>query len=98
MKKTIRIVIVVLLIIFGLFKFTEWYLEWRFEKLINKNPDRAYNITYNNFDLHTFFKGITLDKVEISPLNKTKGTLINGKVDYAELNGFVWTKFLLLIV
>ena len=94
MKKTLKIGLIVLILLFGISKFLEWILESRFENLINAEPDRSYNITYEDFNLNTFFNGITLDKVNITPLNKTKGTIINGTVDYAELTGFEWTKYL----
>jgi hypothetical protein len=95
MKKNLKISLIVLAILFGLVKLTEWYLEQKFDSLINSNPTRAYDITYDSFDLHTFFDGITLDKVKITPINVKKGTVLNGTVDFAKLNGFVLYKFLL---
>jgi hypothetical protein len=94
LRKLIKIVIIVAFIIIGVFKLTEWYLESEFETILNNNPDRNYNISYKQFDLHTFFTGITLKEVNITPVNKTSGTVINGTVDFAELNGFEWLKFL----
>ncbi len=95
MKKSLKISLIVLAILFGLSKLGVWYLEQQFDSLINSNPTRAYDITYESFDLHSFFKGITLDKVKITPINNKKGTIVNGTVDYAKLNGFLWRKFLL---
>lgn len=94
MKKTIKIGIIAIVIVFGTFKILEWVLESKFERLINSKPDRDYNITYEDFALSTFFSGITLNNVSITPFNKTEGTIINGTVDYAELTGFAWSKYL----
>ena len=94
MKKVLKLSFIVLIILFGLSTLTEWYLEYQFNSIINSKPSRAYNVTYESFDLHTFFKGITLDEVKLTPINKKKGTVLNGSVDYAELDGFVWYKFL----
>jgi hypothetical protein len=94
MRKYLRLLFLVLITFFGLSKLAEWYLENKFESLINYNPDRAYDIVYADFDLHTFFRGITLDDVAINPVNKAQGTIVQGKVDYADLSGFAWQKFL----
>ena len=94
MKKIILRTLITLGVIFLLLKGIEWMLESNFNKRINSNPDRAYNLTYESFDLHTFFKGATLDKLRIEPLNKTEGTVITGNVDYATLKGLVWAELL----
>ena len=45
--------------------------------------------------MHTFFKGVTLDKLRIEPLNKKKGaSIITGDVEYANLTGLVWSDLL----
>ena len=94
MKKiTIRIIIV-LGILFVILKGAELWLENSFQAKINSNPDRAYNITYQDFNLHTFFKGVTLDKVSIQPLKVGEGTVIKGNVDYATLKGLAWVDLL----
>ena len=94
MKKiTIRIIIV-LGILFVILKGVELWLENSFQAKINSNPDRAYNITYQDFNLHTFFKGVTLDKVSIQPLKEGEGTVIKGNVDYATLKGLAWVDLL----
>ena len=94
MKKTAIWVLVVLGILFILMKGLEWRIESKFEARLNSNPDRAYNITYSDFDLGTFFKGVTLDEVRIEPLNPGNGTIITGQVDYATINGIVWRDLL----
>lgn len=94
MKKLIKVLVIVIVFVISLFKLTEWYLESEFEAILNAKTDRSYDISYKEFDLHTFFTGITLSEVSITPLNKTSGTIINGKVDDAELDGFKWLKLL----
>lgn len=94
MKKITIWVLVVLGILFLIIKGIEWRIESKFQDRINSNPDRAYNITYSDFDLNTFFKGITLDEVSIEPLNPGTGNIITGNVDYATINGIVWRELL----
>ena len=90
MKKISIRVLIVLGILFSLMKGLEWMIESKFEALINSNIDRAYNITYSDFDLDTFFQGVTLNEVSIEPLNPGNGTIVTGQVDYATINGLVW--------
>lgn len=89
----IRIVIVIGILLFAM-KSIEWWLEHNFEATLNSNPERAYNITYSDFDLDSFFKGITLDEVSIQPVNESEGTVITGHVDYATIKGLVWRDLL----
>lgn len=91
MKKITLRIIIILAILFVVLKGFEWWLEHNFSARINSNPERAYNIEYEDFDLHTLLKGITLDKVKIRPLNKVEGAAsVIGNVDYATLKGLVW--------
>ncbi|MDN3644407.1 DUF748 domain-containing protein [Lutimonas halocynthiae] len=94
MKKYFIRIVIVLGLLFLILKGIEMVLEATFQAKINANPDRAYNITYEDFDFHTFFKGVTLDEVRIQPLNETGGTVITGNVDYATLKGLVWIELL----
>lgn len=94
MKKIFIRIFIVFILLFLILKGVELLLETNFQARINANPDRAYNITYEDFDLHTFFKGVTLDEVRIQPLNETGGTVITGNVDYATLKGLVWVELL----
>lgn len=87
--------LIVLAVLFFCMKAVEWSIESEFKDRINSNPDRNYDITYSDLDLHTFFKGVTLDEVRIEPLKPGKGTLITGRVDYATLKGIVWRDFFL---
>ena len=94
MKKFLKITLIILAVLILIAKGLEFAIEATFESSINTKPDRAYNITYTDFDLHTFFKGITLDNVKIEPLKPDSGSVILGEVDYATINGLVWIDFL----
>ena len=94
MKKLGIWFLIILAILFFIIKGIEWRIESKFLDRINSNPDRAYNITYSDFDLNTFLKGITLNEVSIEPINPGTGTLITGHVDYATINGLVWKDLL----
>ena len=90
MKKAIRIVLFAVALLVILVKVAEWRIESNFEARINRNPDRDYDIRYRSLDLHTFFKGATLNDVSIVPIKKDSGTVVNGTVNYARLDGLKW--------
>ncbi len=90
MKKVAIIFFSIIGFLFVVLKGFELWLEANFHQRINANPDRAYDISYDDIDLHTFFRGITLDEMKITPLNVEGGTSVVGKVDYAEISGLVW--------
>jgi len=86
--------LIILGTLFVIIKGLEWGIESKFQDRINSNPDRTYNITYSDFDLDSFFRGVTLDNVNITPINTPSGNIIRGQVDYAAVNGLVWTDLL----
>ncbi len=89
-KRTKRLLIVVG-ILFLLVRGMAWWVEFRLERIINRKPDRAYDIQYNDIRIHTFFKGVTLEEVGIVPVSiDSGGTVIRGTVNYARLNGMKW--------
>ncbi len=89
MSKKVKIILAsILFLFFGFFLVAEWWVEVIFLDIINKNPDRAYNISYDDLDLHTFFKGLTLESAAITPLHvNDSSTAIYGKVKHIEING-----------
>ena len=93
-KRVIMWVMVIAGILVILLKSIEWWLEQNFEATINNNPERSYNITYSDFDLDSFFKGITLGEVSIEPISEIEGSIIVGHVDYATIKGLVWLDLL----
>lgn len=90
MKKAVRIVLIALALLIILVKGIEWRIESNFESRINRNPERAYDIRYQSLNLHTFFKGVTLNDVSIVPIKIDSGTVVKGTVNYARLNGLKW--------
>ncbi len=96
MKRKVKIILIsILLIVAGFFFIAEWWVEAIFLDIINKNPDRAYDISYEDLDLHAFFKGLTLKAAEITPLHFSDTTTeIQGKVKLIEVNGIVWWELL----
>ena len=89
-KKLVRILVIFVFSLFLLFKLMEWWIEIRFEAKINAKPDRAYDLTYEDLDLHNFFRGVTLTELKIVPLKADSGTVVRGAVEYANLEGMVW--------
>ena len=71
-----------------------YWAEENFGKVINENPDRAYDIQYSDFKLHTFYSGVTLMDISIIPLRRDSGTVAEGVVSKAELSGLVWSDLL----
>jgi len=91
MNTTVKRILIGVGILLLLFKGTEWWVELRFQKIINRSPDRAYDVRYKDFDVHSFFKGVTLKEVGMVPVAiDSGGTVIRGTVKYARLNGLKW--------
>ena len=96
MNKWVKRILIGFGIVFLLSKGVELWIEKRFESIINSDPDRNYDIVYEDFDLHTFFKGVTLEEVGIVPMAIDSGAAIRGTVNYARLDGMVWYELLIL--
>ena len=90
MNKHLKRILIGIGILFLLLKGMEWWVELRFQRIINRKPDRAYDIRYQEFDVHSFFRGVTLQEVSIVPVAVDSGTVINGSVEYARLQGLRW--------
>lgn len=95
MKKRTKVILIIIGIFLLSYKGLEIWMEQRLGSLINRNPDRAYDIQYKSIDLHTFFKGVTLDEVGIVPVKIDSGTVIRGTVKYANMDGLVWYELFL---
>ena len=96
MSKWTKRILIALGVVLLLSKGAEYWIEYRFDSIINRNPDRAYDILYEDFDLHTFFKGVTLKEVGIVPVAADSGAVIRGTVNYARLEGMVWYELLFM--
>ena len=96
MKRRTKIILITLGLLFVVYKGLEIYMEYRLGTMINAKPDRAYDIRYGSIDLHTLFKGVTLEEVAIVPLRvDSSGTEVRGTVSYANMDGLVWYQLLL---
>jgi hypothetical protein len=95
MSKTVKIILASILVFsLGFILIAEWWVEVIFIDIINEKPDRAYDISFEDLDLHTFFKGVTLEAAEITPLHVSDtATKIHGKVKHIEVNGIRWREF-----
>ncbi|WP_298530825.1 hypothetical protein [uncultured Algibacter sp.] len=93
-RKIFKVFIVLGVLFVIVSKGLEVWLEINFENRINKNPERAYNIVYEDFDLDNFFTGVTLKEVKIEPLQYKGGSVVTGDVDFATLNGLQWMELL----
>jgi hypothetical protein len=92
MKKSI-IAVLISLLVFIIVAITtaELYVEHIFSSIINENPERAYDISYDDLDLHAFFKGLTLESARITPLHVSDtATLVHGTVEYVDISGIRW--------
>ena len=97
MKKVVGIILTSLLIlVFGFFLIAEWWVERIFDQVMNQKPDRVYDVSYADLDLHLFLKGVTLEAAEITPIKVSDtATVLHGTVDHIELSGIQWRDFFL---
>ncbi len=73
-----------------------FWIENKLEKLINSNPDRKYDIHYENIDLNWSYDGLVLEDLTIVPLSGKQGsTTITGNLESLIFDGLKWTKLLL---
>jgi len=96
MSRRIIIIIplLVAVVLISLF-LVEWWIEAKFAQVLNSNPERAYDINYQDLDLHLFLQGLSLEQATITPLNTSDSvTQVNGSVDYIEIDGLHWGSFL----
>lgn len=84
-----------ILILFISIFFLENWVENKFEKALNNNPDRKYDLTYDNLKVSFFQGDIKLERLKITPLNiDSLPTEINGSVEKATLEGISFIDFL----
>ena len=83
-----------LLIVVGIF-FLENWVEKKFEGTLNTNPNRKYDLVYENLDISILLGKIELNKVKITPLTVDSiPTIIEGSVERADLEGIGFIDFL----
>lgn len=78
MKKIFIRVLPLLFMLFLLFNGIGWALDTNFKAYFFSNTDHGAHIPDTDFDLNTFFKGVTIDTVRIAPDMKLKELLLKG--------------------
>jgi hypothetical protein len=86
MKKVFITAIVLLILLFAAVIGSESWLEKNLVVIINENPDRSYDFTYESLDLTIFMGSFIMDSVDIRPRTQ-EGTLINGDVEKVLVEG-----------
>ncbi len=95
LKRVVLFFILFISLIFVAPLFMHNWLEQNLIKIINKEENRAYDVSFATFDLNFFFTGFKLEDVSIMPINKKEGTIITCKIDKLMIGGFSWENFLL---
>jgi len=80
----ISLVCIVILGFLSLYLFEKW-LSSHLEDLINRKPDRAYQISFEDLDIQLFAKVGKLEKLSITPLRKDSTTYVTGTVREAKI-------------
>ena len=81
---------VIALFLIGYFSLFFW-LSHNIKSILNQDPDRAYNIDFERVELSYFFKSLELDDLRITPVKQTSTNTLSCWVDYATMDGLVWT-------
>jgi len=80
-----------ILIFGGLFAGLAWGLEVFSERkitqLINNNPDRKYDILFENISISLLKRAASLSKIRLVPLDESVATQVSGSLTSIELNG-----------
>ena len=66
-----------------------------FEDIINRNPERKYQIDVENFKIHAFWSGVTLRNVSIQPFIPDSTTTITGQITEVRIGDISWPSLVL---
>lgn len=95
MKKLTIICGSLLIIFFGGIIFLEHWVKNKFENSLNTNPNRKYDLTYEDLSLSLLKGKIELHQVIVKPLTRDSiPTIIEGSVEQANLDGIALFDFL----
>ncbi|PZX58056.1 AsmA family protein [Algoriphagus chordae] len=73
----------------------KYWVQNNFESRLNSNPDRKYDLNYENFTISILAGNIELDNLKITPLNTDSlPSVITGTVEKAELDGISFLSFI----
>lgn len=88
MKKLLVIFGSIFFLLFASTIILKSWVENKFEANLNKNPERKYDLSYDDLGLSLIQGNIKLSNVNITPLNiDSLTTSINGTVEHAKLEG-----------
>ncbi|MGD1891313.1 MAG: hypothetical protein ACFB15_12055 [Cyclobacteriaceae bacterium] len=94
MKRIIGVLILGLLLIITAYLSANWWISNNLQTLINSNPERAYDITYDKLDIHLLLKGVRIQNLTIQPVDKEAKNPITVSVAEAEIRGLRWQELL----
>ncbi|WP_296701779.1 DUF748 domain-containing protein [Algoriphagus sp.] len=95
LKKVLIVVGSLLLLFFVAITVLKSWVENKFEGTINSNPERKYDLTFDDLSLSFFQGNIELLSLKITPLNSdSASTIINGSVQKASLEGISFLSYL----
>ncbi|MBB6325092.1 hypothetical protein FHS59_000707 [Algoriphagus iocasae] len=67
--------------------YLEIWLGKRIPEVINANPDRNYDLQFEEIDIHLLKKGVELKKIMLVPLDDSLATKMNGSIRSIEMSG-----------
>ncbi|MBN3583642.1 DUF748 domain-containing protein [Algoriphagus aestuarii] len=86
--KKLGIALVVLLILgFAGTYYLEVWLGKRIPEVINANPDRNYDLLFEEIDIHLLRKGVELQTIMLVPLDDSLATKMNGSIRSIQMSG-----------
>ncbi|MEN2280848.1 DUF748 domain-containing protein [Algoriphagus sp. SE2] len=95
MKKLFVFIGAIMLLLFASIFFLEIWVQTKFENTLNTNPNRKYDLNYDNLSVSVLKGRIELNQVKITPLTGDSiPTIIEGKVVRANLEGIGIFNFL----
>jgi predicted nucleic acid-binding protein len=93
-KKQIIILLLVVALVVIASQVFKWYLSETVLGIINKNPNRKYQLTFEKLNIHSFYSGFDISGIEVVPLKKDS-LEIEGNIKNLELKEVNWGKLLL---
>lgn len=87
MKKILLGILIFVGVLAGLSWGLEIYLENKISELINTNPDRKYDILFEDISISFLNQGASLKKIRLVPLDETVATKVSGSLNSIALSG-----------
>ena len=92
-KKRLLVAIITVLVILVASQAFKWYLSETVLDIINKNPNRKYQLTFNDLTINSFYSGFEISGIEIIPLKKDSME-ITGTIRNLQLHDVNWARLL----